>query len=83
MFTLYTDYTNRGPLDTLVASQVRPCQSNVMLLSLIDPNFGQLYLSDNCVLLCVVLQAEYVIIINTSVLLAITGPENQTKTQVC
>ena len=37
MFTLYA---NRGSLDRLVASQVRPRQSNLMLLSLIDPNFG-------------------------------------------
>ena len=43
MFTLYADYTmtsssafktDCGSMDRLVASQVRPCQSNLMLLSL-------------------------------------------------
>jgi len=40
MFTLYADSTNHGSMDTLVVSQVKPCQSNLMLLSLIDPNVG-------------------------------------------
>ena len=42
ILTLYADYTNRGSLDRLIASQVRSCQSNLMLLSLIDPNFVRL-----------------------------------------
>ena len=65
MFNLYAGYTQKQvalnlkhldcvSLHTLVASKVRPCQSNF-----INPNFGR---SDNCLLLCVNLQAEFGII---------------------